>query len=235
MTSLAEPTRTALSTATLFAHFARQLAGETTVSGVVERLVSAAVDCVPHADVAGVSACTRRSIVTLAHTDPLLTQIDELQRHTHEGPTWEIERNGRTCVLVEDLAADQTWPTFAPHAVARNVRSALAVALDGAGPIVGALTLYSSKAGAFSAEAPHLARLLAIHASIAIGNINAEVNLNIAVENRDRIGQAKGILMERYKITENEAFDLLACVSQRRHVKLREVAETLCVSGNLLD
>jgi AmiR/NasT family two-component response regulator len=53
------------------------------------------------------------------------------------------------------------------------------------------------------------------------------VTLRRALESRDVIGQAKGILMERRGIDEDEAFDVLRTASQALNVKLARVAETL--------
>ncbi|MEX5721243.1 ANTAR domain-containing protein [Geodermatophilus maliterrae] len=58
-------------------------------------------------------------------------------------------------------------------------------------------------------------------------------HLTTALSSRDLIGQAKGILMERYKITAEMAFALLARTSQDTNRKLHEVAASLAQSGVL--
>jgi AmiR/NasT family two-component response regulator len=57
--------------------------------------------------------------------------------------------------------------------------------------------------------------------------------LNRAMGTRDLIGQAKGILMERHKLTADQAFTLLVRASQATHTKLRDIAEQLTTVGQL--
>ncbi|HET9633872.1 MAG TPA: GAF and ANTAR domain-containing protein, partial [Terrabacter sp.] len=98
---------------------------------------------------------------------------------------------------------------------------------------LGALNLYSYTADSFTDESEHVGLLFTSHAAIAFAGADRVHHLNIAVARRDLIGQAKGILMERFKITADQAFGILVRVSQERNRKLFEVAEDLAQTGQL--
>jgi AmiR/NasT family two-component response regulator len=98
---------------------------------------------------------------------------------------------------------------------------------------MGALDVYGGKINAFDSDAENTGLLLASHAAIAMAGSRDITNLRVGLENRDIIGQAKGILMERYKISSQEAFDLLVMASQSTHRKLREIADELAATGEL--
>jgi hypothetical protein len=98
---------------------------------------------------------------------------------------------------------------------------------------LGALNLYSAQVDAFDDESENVGLLFAAHAAIAMAGSQKEHDLSLAVSARDVIGQAKGILMERHKITGDQAFRLLAQVSQRSNTKLGEVARYLVETGEL--
>lgn len=97
---------------------------------------------------------------------------------------------------------------------------------------LGALNIYATEPDAFTEHDESIAMLLAVHAAVAMTSHTTESNLRIALESRDTVGQAKGILMERYKISAVEAFHLLVVASQRTHRKLRDVADTLATTGD---
>jgi AmiR/NasT family two-component response regulator len=73
----------------------------------------------------------------------------------------------------------------------------------------------------------HAAELFAVHASIALGHAQQEHQLNQALSSRKVIGQAVGILMERYQIDQDRAFHFLMRVSSTSNIKLRDVAHEL--------
>ena len=98
---------------------------------------------------------------------------------------------------------------------------------------IGALNIYAEAVDAFTEDSVRTGVLLATQAALAVAATLTEGNLRVALANRDVIGQAKGILMERYKITAEQAFDLLVAGSQRTHRKLHAVAEELATTGVL--
>ena len=107
---------------------------------------------------------------------------------------------------------------------------------------LGALNLYSKSPGGYDEAAEETARLFSEQAAVACANAevywrthNLTEHLREALESRDVIGQAKGILMARRKCTPEAAFDALRKVSQHRNIKLREIAEQVVYLGDLED
>lgn len=132
-----------------------------------------------------------------------------------------------------DTAADPRWPRFMPHAVDAGIASMLSVELFVGATASAALNLYATTAGVFIVESEDLALMLAAPTGLAVSAVRKIDNLTVALESRDLIGQAKGSLMERYKITGEQAFDLLVVVSQRTNRKLRDIAGDLAATGEL--
>ena len=98
---------------------------------------------------------------------------------------------------------------------------------------LGALNLYSADACAFDDESEHVGLLFAAHAAVAMAGARRQEQLTHAVTVRDLIGQAKGILMERYKITADQAFQVLARASQQTNRRLADVADELTQTGSV--
>jgi GAF domain-containing protein len=128
---------------------------------------------------------------------------------------------------------DQRWPRYVPAAVELGLRSQLAVRLylDDQGTL-GGLNLYSTTSDDVDPEAEGTAELFAAHAAIALGNARERENLNQALHSRKVIGQAVGILMERYEMNEDRAFAFLVRASSHANIKLREVAQELVNRAN---
>ena len=101
------------------------------------------------------------------------------------------------------------------------------------GDQLGAMNLYSRTPHAFDGESEEIGQLLAGHAAIALAGAEHENNLRAGIANRDLIGQAKGILMERYRLTADQAFTALARVSQDLNRKLVDIARELVETGAL--
>jgi AmiR/NasT family two-component response regulator len=93
------------------------------------------------------------------------------------------------------------------------------------------MNVYSRTAGAFDDDSQEIGRMLASHAAVAVAGAEHEENLRRAVDNRDVIGQAKGILMERHKLSADQAFGVLARVSQELNRKLVDIAHELTDTG----
>ena len=115
-----------------------------------------------------------------------------------------------------------------------GVRSMLYLQLFTEADSMGALNIYAAAPSAFGEESESTGMLLAAHAAIAMTAARTEATLRAGLDGRDAIGQAKGILMERYKITATEAFGLLAASSQSVNQKLRAVSDHLAATGELM-
>lgn len=211
---------------------AREMQAETTTDALLERITHSAVAEIEGADFAGISLIEGGNIRTRAATDSLIEKLDHEQYRLEDGPCISSLRDEMT-VRCDDLENEQRWPRFAAEALETGVRSLLCVQLFVEGDNLGALNLFATTPDAFTDHDESIALLLAAHAAIALKGSTVESNLRIALESRDTIGQAKGVLMERYKISALEAFNLLVVASQRSHIKLRDVADALAATGEL--
>jgi GAF domain-containing protein len=212
---------------------ARSLQQEDTLQDTLTGIVAAAVNSVPGAQYAGISEVKgRREIDTPAWTDELVRAADAVQYQTGQGPCLNTIWTHRT-VRVPDLVNEDRWPEFTARAVQLGVGSMLSFQLYVVGDNLGALNLYNRNANAFDEESEHVGLLFASHAAVAMAGAQRNEQLTRAVETRDLIGQAKGILMERHKLTAEQAFRLLVRASQLTHTKLRDITEQLTMVGEL--
>jgi ANTAR domain-containing protein/GAF domain-containing protein len=227
-----------------FVHLAELLAVESTVRGVLQRVVDAARIAVPGADVVSVTLRTPGGFHTPVETDALATRLDEVQYELDEGPCVEATRTaGLGMTFSADLGAGREYPRFGPAAARLGVGSVLAVGLfphGGDTPRMGALNVYSRKVDGLDELDRDIAFVLSAHASTALSATMASTaadlesaQLRQALSSRDVIGQAKGILMERFKLTADQAFQALARVSMDTNKKVREVAEKFVRTGEL--
>ncbi|MPR00015.1 ANTAR domain-containing protein [Modestobacter sp. I12A-02628] len=217
------------------ADLARSLQGTPGVQGRLETAVRAALVTIPGAEQASVSAVRdHREVHTLAATGPAARELDQSQYDTGQGPCLDT-LFGRHTVRLEDLAAESRWPAFTARARQLGVGSMLSVQLfvDGQHGELGALTVSSSAPRAFTGDSELVALAVAAHAAVAVAEALSDEHLRAAVVTRDVIGMAKGVLVERYKVTPDQAFALLAAASQRTNRKLHTVADELVTTGAL--
>ncbi|MEU4195133.1 GAF and ANTAR domain-containing protein [Kribbella sp. NPDC026611] len=211
--------------------FAR-LALEMHDAGGVEETVDAVVQFALHAldcSHAGVALYTKGGRPELpAVTDPVLVEIYQPQLDGQEGP---MMVSMRECVevLVRDTASDNRWPEWSEMVTELGVRSVFDVPLV-LGPdsaTVGVLCLYSKIPDGFSWDDKAIAHILARHASVAVATARHEKTMAAAVDARKLVGQAMGILMERYDVNADRAFAILKRYSQDTNTKLHTVAQQL--------
>ncbi|MET9315119.1 GAF and ANTAR domain-containing protein [Kribbella sp. NPDC003505] len=196
---------------------------EETVEAVVEFALQA-LSC-SHAGVALISGRPRRLEIP-AVTDPLVAEIYKLQVDGGQGPLIESMRD-HCVVRVEDAETDDRWPDWSAKVLELGVRSVLDVPLHTGNSVVGVLGLYSTQPGGFGPDEEAIAEILARHASVAVASARNEVNLAAAVDARKLVGQAMGILMERFDLDDERAFEVLRRYSQDNNRKLRDVAQEL--------
>ncbi|MGY1680685.1 GAF and ANTAR domain-containing protein [Geodermatophilus sp. SYSU D01176] len=202
------------------------------VETTLEAITAAAVDAVPGAEDAGISFVVDRSrIEARAPTGAHPRALDALQDQLGEGPCYSAIREHAT-VRAPDVATEARWPRFAAAAGEQGVGSMLTVRLHHtADSTLGALNLYASTPHAFDTDSEAIARIFAVHAALALAAAEREEHLEAALRSRDRIGQAKGILMERYKLTPEQAFAVLATISSGTNRKLRDIADEIATTG----
>jgi GAF domain-containing protein len=200
---------------------------------LIDRLVATVVTTVPGAEEASVSlAYGRRRVVSAAATSELPRRFDDLQQETGQGPCMDSMYEHRT-VRVEDLASDGRWPELARRATELGVSSMLCFQLFVVGEDMGAFNLLARRPRAFTDESEQVGLLFAAHAAVAVAGAQKLQHVTVALGRRDVIGQAKGILMERFHITADQAFAMIAQVSQETNRKLHDVAEDLALTGAL--
>lgn len=198
---------------------------------VMEIVVTASVTMIPGAEEASISLAQRgRRVVSAAVTSDVPRRFDDLQQQTRQGPCLDAMYEHET-VRVDDLAGETRWPELARRADEVGMASMLCLQLFVEGDDLGVLNLMARRPAAFTDESERIGLMYASHAAVAIAQAGKVSHLGAALVNRDVIGQAKGVLMERYKITPDRAFALLTKVSQDTNRKLLEVAEYLTVTG----
>ena len=195
------------------------------VDDVLADVTSAAKELIPGVDVAGVLLIGRAgSFETLAPTNDLMFKLDELQMRSGEGPCLEAALD-EIVVRIDDFRDEPRFPTYAPEVVNLGVLSALSFKLYTADRTAGALNLFGFQPKLWDAEAETFGTVLAAHAAAAILASREGDQLQSALSTRDRIGQAKGIIMERFKIDDVRAFAMLRQLSQDTNTKLIDVAQ----------
>jgi GAF domain-containing protein len=219
----------------------RLLLAEETLEATLGRVAGLACRTLPGCELASVTMMREGRPSTAVQTAPEVSTLDAAQYAAGTGPCLEAYRTRQ--VVRADLAeADDRWPTFHQAAAGVEVLSVLAVPLIVADQPVGAVNLYSKTSRGFSESDEETALLFSEQAAVACANsevywrtYSLTEHLREALESRDTIGQAKGILMARRNCTSDEAFEALRKVSQRRNVKLREIADKVIYTGGLLD
>jgi ANTAR domain-containing protein/GAF domain-containing protein len=168
---------------------------------------------------------------SLAASDDLAGRCDALMADLDEGPG-VLDHDPEPVHRSGDLAADGRWPLWSAAAHDLGIRSVLSIRLVGQGKHLGSLNLYSENAFAFGDDDDiELAVLFAGHAAAALGAVTEISGLRAALESRHVIGVAQGILMERYDLTVNGAFEVLKRFSSVHNLKLRDVANALVETG----
>jgi GAF domain-containing protein len=208
--------------------FAR-LAIELHDAGGMEETVDAVVQFALQAEAcayAGVVLTLRGSREIGAVTDQLVEEIYQLQFETGEGPLLLALGEG-AAVHIPDVESETRWPAWAARLTQHGVRSVLHVPMWAGAQLIGVLSLYNTDSNAFSVDDEAIAHILARHASIAVASARNDETMAAAVDARKLVGQAMGILMERFDLDDTRAFEILKRYSQQNNRKLRDVAQEL--------
>ncbi|MET3963190.1 GAF domain-containing protein [Marmoricola sp. OAE513] len=208
---------------------ARAIDATRDVETALTAITTSAVISLPGVGHAGISLMHKDgTIETRGATSDLPRQLDDLQFQFQEGPCYDAMLEGSPDVLVSnEIRHDQRWPRYVPPAVELGLKAQLGIRLFNADGVHGALNLYSTEGDVFPDEAVDLAQLYAANAAVVLGRIALERNLRAAMETRTVIGVATGLVMGRYGISQEQAFQYLTRMSQTTNTKLRVVAEQL--------
>lgn len=196
----------------------------------LSRITQAAVDVLPSVEFASITVLHADGrLETVAPTDDLLWGVDAAQYELREGPCYDAAADA-VHVVSPDLANDPRFPRYAATAVAVGINAQAGLRLFDAPRSRGALNLYARQTGAFE-DLGMLGALFQHQSAMAIDYAREIHNLREAVRTRGMIGQAVGIVMERYKLTDERAFAFLTRLSQHGNLKLRAIAEQIIATS----
>nr|WP_162606554.1 GAF and ANTAR domain-containing protein [Jiangella asiatica] len=166
----------------------------------------------------------RRTVVI--STSPTAEQADLLQLEHREGPALSAMSHAGH-IVVDDVSAEDRWMRWRDHVVDTGLRSALSFRIGTTTSAIGALDVYATRRGAFAADTATVARLYAQHASVALAAAQHESGLRRAIDARQAIGQAQGILIERHSLDPDAAFAMLRNGARERKITLSEHARQI--------
>jgi GAF domain-containing protein len=217
--------------AAALAEAVREAASRKTSRESLSAVIAMAVDSGP-CDSASITMLEKgRKLSTVAASDPLIEQADQLQYELNEGPCLDaVWVEGQ--FVIPDIVADGRWPHWAPRAAELGVSSMLSLHLF-TDTALGSLNMYSLRPREFDSSDVEAGRVIAAHASVVLAYARAEKNLWQAIDSRNLIGLAQGILIERFGLTPSSAFAVLRRYSQDHNMKLAVVAEELVSTGAL--
>jgi GAF domain-containing protein len=207
------------------------------LADVLTEITGIARRAMPSIEAASVTLIRGDKPFTAGFDGQMALDADELQYARGYGPCMDAARAGQM-MLVEDMRNEQRWPDYAHDAAAHGVLSSLSVPLPFQGATIGALNTYAGRSQFLDDNDVEIAEEVAAWVGVAVGNAEAAArtmedpnHLRTAMMSRAVIEQAKGILMERHKIKEDEAYTILTHASQRTNTKLPDVAAELVQAG----
>jgi GAF domain-containing protein len=226
------------------AHAALEQLGQLSLRGqsldaLLRQVVDLSKDVMPGQPEASIFVMVKDRPTTVVSTGDLATRLDETQYAEGHGPCMHAATSGEL-TEIPDTRIETRWADYSRRAAEEGNLSSLSVPLPIDDDMVGALNIYARVPHAFDEESRAEAVRFGPYAGVALSNIHAystarelAENMQAALESRAVIDQAKGILMERHKLTADQAFQLLAHASMRMNTKLREIAEQLVLTGDL--
>lgn len=218
-----------------FSETAQALFSAGSPTETLRAVVDLAVQTIDGCDFASIFVLGGDSSANSVGTDSVAAGVDVAQHRAGEGPGVDAITKGGA-PYAGDLSDDPRWKTFGPDAAALGVRSAVALRLSDDPTRGAALSLYARYPQAFGALDRAKAVILAAMAGLALSAAEAHEDevrntVQAALATREMIGQAQGILMERERISADQAYDILRRASQHLNTKIRDVARTLIDTG----
>jgi transcriptional regulator with GAF, ATPase, and Fis domain len=213
-----------------FTALARHVHASEDFPGSLDRITSTAEQAIGGCEAASISLLTREGPVTFGATDALAEEGDQIQYEEGEGPCLDAAMEEQW-VYTPDLAVDPRWPRSAARlSLHLGVHSMFStrLTLDAApNDTLGGLNMYATRPDAFSQQDQMLALLLSSLGAVVVDAARQQENLRRAIESRQVIGEAVGILRAQNQVSSEQAFRMLSQASQRMNVKLRDVAEQI--------
>lgn len=212
---------------------------EHSLTSILRQVAAVAAEVLPEEPVTSVTIVGGGRPTTVACSGALAATLDEVQYRLGEGPCLAAATTGRPSELL-DTRRPADWSGFASRAAAHGCGSVLSFPLPGRNRITGALNVYARPAGGLDRRTIDRFARLADYAVVAVSNaylyetaVERAGNLERALDSRAVIDQAKGVLMERFKLTAEQAFQVLTRVSMESNVKVRDLAERFVATGEL--
>jgi len=212
---------------------------EHSLQSVIQTVTDVAARVIPGDPFTSVTIVAHGTPRTVASSDELALELDHTQYRLGDGPCLTAANRGEPVEVVDTFAEDR-WPEFSAHAAAVGCRSILSVPLPVQELVSGGLNVYARASHAADQWTRELAARFASYAVVPVSNmylyesaVERVGHLQAALDSRAVIDQAKGILMERFKLTPDQAFQALARVSMETNTKVRDVAEHMVETGEL--
>ena len=210
---------------------ARQLDCARTEQETVHTIVETAKSAIQGVDEVSLTVSMKGRPRTVACTSERARHADDAQYAAEQGPCLEALMAPGAWIS-NDVEHDTRWPAAGGLVAAVGFRSQMSLHLFSKATVLGSLNLYATAPDALDEEARAVAELFASRAAAALGHVRRMETLSRAVHSREVIGQAIGLVMERYGLDQERAFDFLTRVSQNSNVKLRDVAADLVGEAN---
>lgn len=205
-------------------------------SSSVEALLRSSTEAVPGVGHVSISLLERgRTVRPLVATGEMVRRLDELQFALDEGPSVDA-LHGEEPIVGMRVACPgdlDRWPRVVEHASASGLSTVLAIRMAWEQKTLGVMTVGSDGEACLPRQTVVLATAFAAHAAATVGLARKAEQLELAMVTRQEIGQAVGILMERYGMSADSAFAYLRRLSQNANVKLRDLADQLRLTGRL--
>ncbi|QBI53489.1 GAF and ANTAR domain-containing protein [Streptomonospora litoralis] len=220
----------------LFADMARELFAQGSTEELLQRIAQMAVEAIDGCEEAGIILVDRRKreFQAPAATCEMVRESDRAQMECNEGPCLDAARHEQS-FRVDDMADESRWPCYRPRAVDLGIGAMLGFDLYTYEDHLGALDLYARTPGVFDDDAREVGWVFASHAALAIAGSQREATLREGYTTRQEIGEAVGIIMERRRLTDEQAFEVLKTYSMNANTKLREVARRITRTGEIPD
>jgi GAF domain-containing protein len=212
---------------------------EHSLGSMLDKVTELASRVLPGEPVTSVTIVQRGRPSTVAASGRLARVLDETQYRLGRGPCLSAATTGQPSEIL-DTRAPTGWADFAAHAAELGCSSVLSFPLPVQELVSGALNVYAHRAPSADAATRDLVSRFAAYAVVPVSNmylyetaVEQAEHLRAALDSRAVIDQAKGILMERLKLSADQAFQVLARVSMKHNIKVRDVAERFVRTGQL--
>jgi GAF domain-containing protein len=222
-----------------FDELGRMSFAEHSLESVLQKVTDLAARVLPGEPVTSVTIVDGGRSSTVAASGRLALDLDRVQYAQGSGPCLEAALTGQL-VEVLDTGADDRWAPFPRVAAEQGCRAVLSFPLPPQELITGGLNVYARTSHPLDERSRDVAERFAAYAVVPVSNmylyesaVERAGHLQAALDSRAVIDQAKGILMERHKLSADQAFSALAQVSMASNTKVRDIAEHFVRTGEL--